>query len=628
MSRRLESEQEQAEAIHNRGNFSEWVDVRSTGVRAKYDFYRNNPAVVCAVRSKCDRACAKGLIISSPPVFDDAKKQERLVEFWKRDVCVNFLRQMYELGLTVGWSAWTIIPDKTFGARPVVVPPWTPGLQCQWNRFGVAKVRLFIRSGANGKLKGKALDGRQIFSHLLGAGLANTGSGDMWKSAGAISQFTMTAIARNGMGRTTMENSFSPEYMCPGFVFSHPRELHLFKMGTWDDVHGGVITPLDSLMEPVEFLNRIRRLWLLGFDYKVNKPVYFSDPNTPAKKSDFITDDDIAYASMPSCQNPDRLNIPTNKPNDPTADLKDEVRAQSAKVADLWAEVWNRTGGQVDPRAVLPPHLGGSTQQPAVKPSRERILRQGLVLQKGDNPTDLPDLPAIENHVGELTGRAYGVPVSLGSRSTDSGEAKLWSSGGDNIALKMLKESTGADIPALETLITEAWNASFSFNHAAKEGIRRLVEEKRKYDKLKIEELDAEGDSSMADAFGVDNDDDDILSKPEKELIAEQVAEEQKNSYPYSPADAVDEFENNVQIDLLGNIDMEDIQSAADSHMMDYPIYRELTAAHTGIPIRFFRKTLEGEGSFKLKMAEKEADIEANAKAKAKAKNSASSAGK
>lgn len=604
----LKARLEQAESIHHLGILSGdgWVPASSLGVEQRWAFYRHTSAVAFPVRNKIDRMCAKGMILKTLPIFDRKSTQDQLLQYWSRGVTQDFFSRVYELCLVIGWTCATWVPHPQYGAQLVVVPPWTPGLQLRWNQVGEVQARL----------SGDLLTESSGITSVGAQGIISRVFGPALGAAGVVTT-TGTAgpgfFALNDPGST--DNSFDPARVPEQFFFSPPTELVFISLKPWDTLLRGVPTPMDSIMKNILFWDVTRELWLAALAERVNRPNYIGKPIAQAKKDDGLTDEDMTRADMPECKDGMRAELGMINTASASAAWQDErhgadQRSRSAAVAELWCTMRNRYGA--DPRAVLPQSLGGQAQSIGRPVSnRERRLREGEVLQKGDNPPDLPDISQLEAHLNEQAAQAYGVPLSLGSRSSDSANAKLWSTGGDEQAFRMYQQSVAADCTQFQYIGKKLFVKAFGPNYVVSSALRRMFEKQQEKAKQDQFRQTTGGSNEHDKKTKID------LPVESRDLIAQSFIDEERKGMD-EHARALREFEEKVELIFLGNIEMADVQQAADAGHMSFEDYRLMFSANTGIPLSMLSE--KPQDPFRLEVAEKEANIEATAKAKAKAK--------
>jgi hypothetical protein len=580
-------------------------------VHAKWELYKRSSCLHYPIRNKCERICSKGLILTAPKVFQ-GQEQEALEEFWSKKVPQTFLKDVYPYCATVGWCCATVAPDPKFGARPVCVPPTTPGLMLRWNEIGDVEAKLerddayeVFHSSSSGSARGLI---SKVFNPLLGA---RTGAlGVVMTSSGAASAAASDPNASS--------NAFNLSNIRPGFYFGPPCELVFISLSPWNPDHYGVITPLDSIMSNIEFWEETKQHWMSMLRERTKRPIVIAKPmqHSGNGKNDPLHGVDFTRAEMPDCKDKGE------DPRETEAKMRRERESletrQAAFVASRWTNLINYHGK--DPYAVLPPSMGGKAVFRGSS-SYEKRLRDGEIVQRTDPFPDLPDATQISAHLNEEACQSYGVPMSLGSRSSDSGQAKLWSTGGDEQAFRMYQQTCEQDSVELCDIVKKMYVKCMGPNHVVSSAVYKVFQEEQQKAQAAqanhtSEERDADGDTPM----GNNNGDSETLPKGQKELIRRDFKEETEKDGATNEQrlEALRKFEASVKVVLMGNIEMADVQTAADGGSMTYENYRQFLSANTHIPLSMLEKTLIDP--FRLKVAEKEADIDANSKAKAKAK--------
>ncbi len=606
--RGLRSRIEQAQNIHRLGALSAdgWHPASMLGVQQRWEFFQRTACIAYPVRNKCERICSKGLVLKTPKVFDDAKRQEALVQYWSRDFPQDFLKPVYTYCATVGWCCATVVPDRRYGARPVCVPPTTPGLMLRWNQVGDVQAKLsgdsMFGDAAAGTISTHGIISR-IFGNLGGCVTTSAGAG-------------ASSVGGGERDPNANENAFDLRNVPPGFFFSVQHELVFISLTPWDPSLPGIRTPMDPIRKNIEFWEETRELWLTSFRERVHRPVFIAKTQAHGGtgKNDPLLDTDLVRMEMPECKEQSRM------PSQFTLHAIREQRetAYAGFLANRWSKL--RNYHDVDPRAVLPPSMGGRASFGSS--ARERRLNDGEAIQRTDNFPDLPDMSEISSHLNEVSCQSYGVPLSLGSRSSDSGQAKLWSSGGDDYAFRMYQQTCAQDSAALERAVKKLYIRCIGPNHAVAAGIRKIYDQEREAAKTahaKHEPLEVDGDVRMSVACK-DGDPYELPAGQRKLLTKEFEEEAAKDGKIHEEMlEQLRALDDQVEVILLGNIEMSDVQMAADGGFMKYENYRLFLAANSRIPLSMVEE--QPQDPFRLKVAEKEASIDANARAKAKAKS-------
>lgn len=614
--RALQARVEQAGNIYRLGILSAdgWVSAAAIGTNERWAFSQKTSCLAYPVRNKCERICSKGLVLKAPKIFDDVKTQEALEQYWSRDMPQEFLKPVYTYCATVGWCCATIVPDPRFGARPVCVPPTTPGLMLRWNQVGDVQAMLSgddMVGGSNMGTMGPQGVLSHIFVPLLGS------------ATGALGVVTNTSNSGSLAARdpSASENTFDLKNVPPGFFFPPQHELMFISLSPWDPTLPGVQTPMDPIWKNILFWEETRELWLQALRDRVNRPIFVTKPMALSGhgKNDPLLDTDLTRGDMPECK----------APEGPDAELKRaELREQRETArAGIVTAAWNRARNYygLEPRRILPPSWGGNALA-LQGPLRKHKLQDGEIVQRTDAYPDMPDTSQIEAHLNEQSCQSYGVPLSLGSRSSDSGQAKLWSTGGDGQSFRMYQQTCAQDAGGLEAVAKRVFVRGFGPTYVISAAIRRMYDQeiaKAKADAANFRtDHDRDGDVRMGGEYGRD-----ALPKGQRKLVTREFDDETEDNGKLAEKNrqALREFENNVEIILLGNIEMSDVQAAADGGYMNYENYRLFLAANARVPLSMLEK--QPQDPFRLKVAEKEADIDANAKAKAKAKTAAAGGG-
>jgi len=617
---------EQAQNIYSLGTLSPdgWVSAAALGVHERWEFFQRTACLHYPVRNKCERICSKGLVLKTPKIFVDAKAQEALEHYWSREMPQEFLKPVYTYCVTVGWCCATITPDRKYGAKPVCIPPTTPGLKLRWNGVGHVQSMLsrdeMMAFGTAGTTNAQGL-----ITHVFGPLLrSQTGALGLATNSGTSGSLTMG-------DPTAQENTFDLKNIPPGFCYAPPHELVFISLSPWDPSLPGIRTPMDAIREDIEFWEETRRLWLVMLRERTYRPIVVAKPAQHGGngKNDQLHDVDFIRGEMPECKDKDAVQ-PQAAPSALALQReREEMETRRANfIAGRWTALRNYQGK--DPYKVLPPSMGG-TAMSFRSPPNERRLKDGEVVQRTDAFPDLPDTSQISAHLNEQSCQSYGVPMSLGSRSSDSSQAKLWSTGGDKEAFRMYQQSCSQDCSSLEEVAKRMYvkcvGPDYVFSSAVRQFFEQIREEDRS-DNANFRNKDQDGDTNMLGSLNGTGRTD-MLPKRQRQMITrefkDEIAKDGKSNDDH--LEELRKFEDQIRVVLLGNIEMEDVQIAADTGMMNFENYRLFFSANARVPLSMLEKEIQDP--FRLKVAEKEADIDANAKAKAKAKTTgASSASK